>query len=37
MDVKWGSSNCTYHDFTFLIDNLHQKTETGFPICAGWK
>ena len=31
MDVKWASSDGIYHDFTFLIDNPHQKIDTGFP------
>ena len=35
MDFKWGSSNRTYIDSTFLIDNPHQETDTGFPVCAG--
>ena len=35
MDVKWASSDGIYHDFTFLIDNPHQKIDTGFPVCDG--
>ena len=34
MDVKCGSGNRTCHDFTFLIENPHQKTDTGFPYVS---